>query len=507
MKLKIFQAIAFFLGMLLFLQFNSLFSVSAQNTDNIPTDNFQKDGEEKINNVLTLNNFESDKVGEKMNNSSDLVVSENSVSEEKVWLTQSGNDKNSGAENSPVATLNRALELAENGGEIIVLGRFILPSDFKWEPHSKEVKISGDRLDCSNLSSLRVRDSVTFDDIDIIFKEGALLYACGNKFKIGENTDITGEIAFFGGEYSHAVESTDVTLLSGNYSYIYGGGNYADVKGDVNLYIGGKVNNLPKSGYSINKPHAVYGGCIEGDVSGDIHVTAEGNVNKNLDYKNHESLASIYGGCNGGNVNGKIELNVGEKARFNYIFGGGCGKKTEVKKGITLNFKGEAMSVMGGSASGDVTCDITLNFIDGWAEQVFGGCEKASVKGNIKVNLLGGTITRRIFGGCYNFLKRKFIFITWEDNCHVSGETVVNISDKVNLDFSFKTNGIDDLGISASSRHKKNFKDETAVIVFLNSKAKQKYEKNIGIKTGFFLTDWFLRFAKPYDEMICEKGQ
>ena len=500
MKAHIIEIISIFAAIILCLSGNSPLAVSAENTYNMYTKDISEFQEEKTDGILNKNNFISKENGENiMNNDSSILEKNLSANAGKVLLSQNKNDENSDAEGSPVSSFERALELVENGGEIIISGKYTLPSDFKWRPHSKLIKISGDTLDCSNLSALKVRDSVIFDDIDIVFKEGALLYACGNRFKIGENTNITGEIAFFGGEYGDAVEACDVTLLSGNYSYIYGGGNYSDVKGDINLYIGGKVNNLEQSGFAPDKPHAIFGGCIQGDVFGNISVTVQGKVNQNLDYKNHESLASVNGGCNGGKVKGKIELTVGDEPKFNYVFGGGCEKNSDVSGGITLDFYGKAMSVIGGSAEGDINCDVTVNFLSGWTEQVFGGCEKGTVHGNTEVNLLGGTVTRRIFGGCYNYLKRKFIFLIWETDCHVKGNTTVNISDEANLEFSFKTNGVDDLGVSASSRHKKNFKDENATLTFSNSKAKEKYQKNIGIKTGSFFTDLIIKFAKPYD--------
>lgn len=433
----------------------------------------------------------------------DLTVIKKHISSasKTIYLSSDGDDGNSGEITSPLATLNYALEIAENDGIIYVMNKFDLPADFEWEEHSKTVTITGDILDCTATPRLKVRDGVTFQNIDIIFKESGILYACGNPFRIEKSVNITGEIVFFGGD-TEPVESTNATLLSGNYSYIYGGGNYADVSGDILLNVGGKVNNFDLSGYSEDLAHTIFGGCIEGNVGGNIRLNIDGEINQNLNYKSHKPLACVYGGCNSGNIRGNIELNIGTDTKFNYIVGGSIGNHTDIGEKITLNFSGNAMSVVGGNCDNTLNANTEVNILGGWTEQVFGGCENASMVGNATVNLLGGTVVRRVFGGCYNNIIKNYIPFTAKSNYHVSGSSTVTISDEVNIECSKKGKFFEDFGISAASRHSKAFDDEESVITFLNKATKEKYSNKLGVSVNNKILSNFIKFSSPYDSLL-----
>ena len=453
--------------------------VSSKNCDNILDNDLNNDGKENI---------------------VDLTVIKKHISSasKTIYLSSDGDDGNSGEITAPLATLNHALEIAETDGIIYIMNKFALPADFKWEEHSKTVTITGDVLDCTATPRLKIRDGVTFKNINIIFKEGGLLYACGKSFRIEKSVNITGEIAFFGGD-TELVKSTNATLLSGNYYYIYGGGNYADVSGDIFLSVGGKVNNLPQTGYSKDNTYSIFGGCIEGNVGGNIHLNIEGNINQNLNYKSHEPLACVYGGCNSGNVYGNIELNIGHDTKFNYIVGGGKGNYADVGENITVNFSGNAMSIVGGNCDNILNGNTQINILDGWVEQIFGGCENASMVGNSTVNLSGGTIVRRVFGGCYNNLEKNLLPFAKKSDYHVSGTSTVIISDEVNIEYSKNANAFEDVGISAASRHKNSFEDEEAIVIFLNKDAKEKYSKKLGVSINNKLLSNFIKFSSPYD--------
>lgn len=122
----------------------------------------------------------------------------------------------------------------------------------------------------------------------------------------------------------------------------------------------------------------------------------------------------------GGNctVTGDTNVIVEQGARFDYVFGAGAKAQDvgdtivcAVQGDTNVTFAGEAYGVFGGACGRltgttdkKVTCVNTNVTIleDAKVAQVFGGSEHASINGNANVNLLGGTISRRVWGGCYN---------------------------------------------------------------------------------------------------------
>lgn len=403
-----------------------------------------------------------------------------------VYVSATGSDSlGTGSENSPIQTFQKALEFVPDNGTIHILGKCEVNTE--WTKHDKTVIVTGDTLDFSVLSEVKIRDNVTFTSIHLEFPDGGSVYACGNQVSIGdvrnssEDIQVTGTTTIYGGDYKTEVEQTKLTLLSGNYSTIYGGGYEGIVNGDTYLYIAGNVNNFPSSGYSKDNGYKIYGGAKSGQVKGNTYVYVGGNVNANLNAESHDELMCLYGGSYGSLPVQSTTVEIGGNAKFNYVYGGGFGGTSGVIRQSVVNVRDRAkiMSVYGGGAGAPSCQGSTYVYMTGGeVEQIFGACRGKSMTGNTVVKVVGGTVKRRIFGGCYNDWSWS-----WKSSYYVTGNTTVILGENATL----ITGTYDDYGISASSRIGSNNAAEVAAIQFVNEAAKKKFESKIGIQYSTFI--------------------
>ena len=100
------------------------------------------------------------------------------------------------------------------------------------------------------------------------------------KLVMGEGLTMTEPIDILGGNsVNNTAENTDLTLLSGRYRRIYGGGWNSPVNGDTHIVIGGTVN----SEYSVEDSSAdyydsrVFGGGVNSnsEVLGKTYITVK----------------------------------------------------------------------------------------------------------------------------------------------------------------------------------------------------------------------------------------
>lgn len=358
---------------------------------------------------------------------------------EDVWV--SSTDANAadtvenGTEAKPFATLNYALGMVKNGGTVHVKDSYTAPSDFAWKDHDKMVTITGGTVDFTGVPKitikevdtpvLQINDAVTFTGTTLKFVDGQHIYANGNRVEIASNVtwgDSSAYVWIYGGAYKTTLKSdTNLVLAAGNYARVFGGGNFNDVTGDVN-------------------------------------VTISGNVNTGINYKNHTlTYAAFGGGENGSDIEGDINFTIAnDTVLFDYVYGGGYGSK--VTGDITVNFSGKAMSVYGGGRNGYVTgnTELIMSGANAWVEQLFGGCQGSSMKGNASVYAKQGTVVRRIYGGCYNDSD------SWSTGYHVIGHTMVNIDKNATISKSY---GSDD-SIISFSRTNSLFEEERGAFIF-----------------------------------------
>ena len=142
------------------------------------------------------------------------------------------------------------------------------------------------------------------------------------------------------------------------------------------------------------------------------------------------------------------------------------------------------MGAYAGCAGGSCS-DTEFTLSGGKFEQIFGGSSDASIKGNARINILGGTVTRRIYGGCYNEL-------TMGGSClsqyHVSGDTTLFLSAGADVKFG----SFNDYGIFACSRYESHFADENSTVIFEDLEAEYKFGGLLGQQDGLslWISDW-----------------
>lgn len=324
--------------------------------------------------------------------------------------------------------------MADNGDTISVVASSSDPYDVtsdSWEAHGKAVTITGDELNFSELSTLNIRDAVSFDNIALGFKNDATVYANGYAVTMGENVTFVDRayINIYGAGSGTTVMETKVKLLAGDYHKVYGGGNGGTVLGDTNLYIAGTVNKTRT--FTSGSSCVIYGaGKGDSSVKGNTNVYIGGYTNSPVDFTTtHHSGAEVYGASDYGTVEGDTNVIIEGNAKLNRIYGGGFDGKVggsthvtvngDVNSGLSLtgsysvtNDTAKGAYLYGGGYVGDVTVDTHV-----------------TVKGNAKFNAIyGGS---RGAGGDYGGITSAVI----------GGNTNVIVSEDVNAGLSFDAVG------------------------------------------------------------------
>lgn len=368
-----------------------------------------------------------------------LLPTATSAASDTVYVSDSGSDTGNGTASAPYLSLEKALSEVKNGGTVSIVGTVSLPSGFTWSSHGKTVTISGGTLDIASLSGgLVLGDNVTFDNTTLKFASGASLYANGYKLTVNQNVTVTNPIVLYGGGKSGTtVASTNVRLLAGTYTAVYGGSNAGTVSGDTNLYIGGSVN-------------------------------------ASIDATNHGLKNYIYGGGYNDTINGDTNVTFAGDAKAIQVFGGSHGSSAVIKGETNLNFVGgHSMGLYGGNNGVNTAKAINVNFTGGYIEQIFGGCYGTSYTGNVYLSVLGGTVSRRIYGGCYN----NYESFSWKSSYSVTGNITLTIGGNANITLDYDDN---DLSIYARSRYKSKFSSEYGTIVFADETAYNNYKGKLG---------------------------
>lgn len=341
-------------------------------------------------------------------------------------------------------SLSDALNDIADNGTIVVDGIVVVTEALG--AHAKTVTIkggaSGGELDFTGLTGdICLGDHITFDKITLKFTENANLFAGGYTVKMEEGVDMPNAIKIYGGKREATVVSTNLTLLGGEYSEIYGGSYNGNVIGDTHLYVGGKANST-------------------------------------CDESSHDRLNVIYGGSritSGSKTIGGTAYTVftGD-AKANYLYGGNYGSGTIIGGTDITVSGGKTMAVYGANGSGDYIGDAKLEISGGTMEQVFGGSEGGSMTGDVALDITGGTITRRVYGGCYNEVSWLG---EWSTSRYVDGTITLTLYSGATIDYSFTSN--EDNAIYARSRHEDVSGTEVSHLVYADQAAKTKFENNL----------------------------
>ncbi|MBE6702169.1 MAG: hypothetical protein E7585_02005 [Ruminococcaceae bacterium] len=338
-------------------------------------------------------------------------------------------------------SLAAALEQAPDNGTVVIDGTYVIPSDFVWPTASKTVTITGGILDFSNWGNnahLKVNTGVIFSSIELKFatidwnadnnedatakSDGSFprtnIYANGHPFTVAADVTFTSyantNVCLFGGSHGETVNGdTNLTVLAGTYTYLFGGGH------------GGKVN-------------------------GDTHLTVGGSVNSNAKTSNHDSNYNAYGGGWDDQISGSTYLVIQDNAKMIHARGGSHGGSSKIG-GYTnaLVTGGDLMNLNGANKSVNTGLGAEVTVTGGKIQQIFGASESASFGSTenpvtVNVRVLGGEITRRIYGGCYNeFQNGNILEIVfgnlgkWTSTYQVYGDITMIISDQCNISYSY----------------------------------------------------------------------
>ena len=395
--------------------------------------------------------------------------------------SMNGSSDGTGSAASPVNTMQKAFELAEDGDTIVLLDTVRVSS---WDT-SKSLTVTGQNpitgvteggIDLTEIVSLRICGPVKFEKLKFVTKAAASMdekanriFACGNSLVMGEGLTMTEPIDILGGNsIGNTAESTDLTLLSGCYRRIYGGGWNSPVNGDTHIVIGGTVN----SEYSVEDSSQNY-------------------------YDSRVFGGGVYSGSE---VAGETYITIKDNAAIAYVVGGGSGKGTDIKGGAThISIDGgRVMNVYGGTVDKTTVYegDTYINMSGGSVEGIFGGSMSQTMTGNTRIAVSGGQVTRRIYGGCYNDWSGS-----WNSNFHVDGTTAVWVGGDARLitGEGLSSGNKDNSGIFAASRASSNLTTENSYLIFADG-TYDKWKDKIGDVSG-----WSGTF-KPYNDYLVKAG-
>ena len=331
-------------------------------------------------------------------------------------------------------SLDAALAAAADGDTIRVSGTVTVGA---LSAHGKTVTVTGGTLEFTQ-STVTLGDHITFQNITLTFPEGATLYAGGCRVTIGNGVTLTNPITVYGGKNGGTVASTHLTLLSGTYTNIYGGSR-------------------------------------SGTVTGDTRLTVGGTVNSDIDETNHSGENRIHGGNYGGSIGGTAFTVFGGNAKARYLYGGSRGTGT-ITGGTDVTVSGGSMMSVNGGGRGAQTGNARLTITGGTMEQVFGGCTGGAMTGDVALDVLGGTITRRVYGGCYNEVTRSGLSFVWSSAYYVTGNVVLTIGGGASITFTYNDN---DRAIYAHSRQKTLSATEVSQLVFADAAAYNTYRNKV----------------------------
>lgn len=338
---------------------------------------------------------------------------------------------------SNIDEFNNILSSAHEDTTIEIDGTVTITDSPSWPKSNVTITITGDVLDISKRNATVMGCNLIFDDVTIIFQENGFIYANGFNFTINENVTVQNRVTLFGGGYQNTVQNTNLNIYSGSYKFIYGGSNRGTINGDTNVYIGG-------------------------------------NVNSGIDCFDENDKHNFYGGGSSDTILGSTNLSIGGNAKANYVFGGST-SGSKVGKGTNISFydNSQVMAVYGSGDYVNLNCDVTVNLFGGTVDQIFGGSLGSSLTGDVRIKLLDGKITRRVYGGCYN----DYGLSGWKSSYYVEGKITITISEKVDLSF---TSHEGDLGIVARTRHATINEKEKSNIIFVGLNAQNAHSSKLG---------------------------
>ncbi len=405
---------------------------------------------------------------EVLDSSEGLTVRSNikgmTVSEQQyIYCSDNGVSLSAGTKENP-CSFKTALDIAASGDTIVLLDTITIPADFVWRQSDKTIRIEGyqdvGKLDLTAVEAFSVGCNVTFDNLELLVHDGTdsssanqtLIYAQGNHVIMEKGVTTNHFVkAIFGGAKGKALTHTNLEVYGGDYKGIYGGGDQGNITGNSSVIVGGKTNSntILTIGNSKGKFEGLKG-----------------------------TGGTVLAGGNGSNVMGTAFVTVKDDAVVQYVRGGGTGETNLTVGKCRINIEGGTImnvfaAVGRSSRESEYICNSEVVMTGGEAEAVFAGAERRDIYGKITCYLLGGTITRRAYAGCYN----DYGFSGWGGTCAVHGTATLVFGP--DLGSNTMTDTQSGNGIFGGSRRSVNSSDEIGRLVFLDG-CYDRFKANIG---------------------------
>lgn len=252
--------------------------------------------------------------------------------------------------------------------------------------------ITGDGKTLTYAGDLELQAALTFKSIKLNM---STIYANGHDLTFDESVDcrpstytnngntLTGIRNIWGGtKDNNTIDKTNIVIKSGQFGWIYGGGNAGNITGTTKVTIsGGTVNN------------SVFGGShAAGSTVGNTELNITGGT-----------LNHIYGGGWNGDVTGTATTNIsGDNTVVSgFIIGNTEGTGTAGNTDVTLDTSADnpIQEVHGAGINynntvhGKVSGNVNLTVLDGRITGSLIGCSSA-VEGKININVKGGEVKR-----------------------------------------------------------------------------------------------------------------
>lgn len=264
-----------------------------------------------------------------------------------------GNNENAGTEASPVQDFAGAYALLQAGG-----GKIVLLSDVTYSstvtlpacdyPVTITSKTGAEGI--RTTSGIVLSGDTTFEHMTFTHlkkSSTSTIRAYGHKMTMGDGLTMVpymdGSTAYYfcldgGISTGDPVESTDLTIKSGQYRYIYAGSYGTNVTGNVKLTMtGGKASWVAA--------------CRTSTISGNVEMTFSGTAN---------ITSVVYGGAaTSGNISGNSTITLGQGAKIAnlYVGSNGAGNITGTATVIIDGYDGTFTTLAG---TGGASCTGTI---------------------------------------------------------------------------------------------------------------------------------------------------
>ncbi len=177
--------------------------------------------------------------------------SQEKVTDDVLYVSETGDDNNSGSYKNPLRTLEKAIEYSQDGSKVVLVGAVEIFNNISCP--DKKIEITGGILDIAD--SLKWHGDVTFSDIQLKAEDVTMDFSGNVCF--GENVDVEGRFNITGDSILTVKDGAFGNITS-NSLYIYEPADVENIENVENIVflngsdfsekVNGEYTNLIKSG-------------------------------------------------------------------------------------------------------------------------------------------------------------------------------------------------------------------------------------------------------------------